>query len=297
MRLLNNLLSANLIQLAQRHPRLTIKYLGGNYLARCLSTKARLAILSHHYEFLRHSMKRGFAAQLCDVRPVLWQIASSDAQFEIRMSFPYSLHHPDRTVDHEGDLALTMYMDSVPLYVMCMTIAPAGVAGITVPECGGAHTLFVGRIQGADGRFEQIRHATKMLHDISPRDVLFAAAQGIAGAIGAKVVVGVSTEEQLFRPDAGDAADAFFDYSKFWEMLGARRTADNLFALTLPLQEKPIEMIAQKHKSRTLRKRAFKKQLCAEVCEQFGTRFMADFKTDPQRLRSMQMAPDTRATA
>lgn len=276
LRLTSILLSTDLIELTQRHPKLTFKYLGGNYLARCLSTKARLSILTHHYGFLKRCMKSGVAKQLCDARPVLWQTTVDGAQIDIRLSFPYSLHHPDRTVDHEGDLAVTLYLDSVPLYVMCMTIAPAGVARTASPDGDGAHVLFVGRIQGADGRFDQIRHATRLMHDISPKDVLFAAVQGIAAAIGAKVIVGVSTGEQLHRPNSAADGSTFFNYDQFWELFGAERTEDNLFVLSLPLQEKPIEMIPQKHKGRTLRKRGFKKQLSAEVCERFGMHFLAN---------------------
>jgi uncharacterized protein VirK/YbjX len=293
LRLTSILLSTDLIELTQRHPKLTFKYLGGNYLARCLSAKARLAILTHHYGFLRRCLKTGFPKQLCDVRPVLWQAAIDDAQIDIRLSFPYSLHHPNRTVDYEGDFAVTLYLDSAPLYVMCMTIAPARI--VKTPLSGGdnGHALFVARIQGTDGRFEQIRRATKLMHDISPKDILFAAAQGIAAAIDAGVVIGVSTEEHLFRPEDGKEEGPFFDYDKFWETLGARRTEDNLFVLTLPPEEKPIETIAQKHKARTLRKRAFKKQVCADMCERFGTQFLAM----PSATAAVRVPAENRAAA
>jgi uncharacterized protein VirK/YbjX len=260
--------------LAKRHPKLAYKYVGGNYLARCFSTKTRLAILTKHYSYLKGYVVDDFLASIYDAKTTLWQECKDDLTFSIALSFPFSLHHPGRPVDYEGDLSLLFEIDSLPVYVFCFTIIPGEVVDDSAAGAGCDPALFISRIQGEGGHFPLIRKATKLLNEISPKDLLLTATQAIALSLNIRTLVGVSTEDQLSKNEHTGKQDIFFDYNHFWLSLGAERTAGNMFRLAIPLPEKPIELIAQHHRARTLRKRKFKEQLLRHVRNEFQERFL-----------------------
>lgn len=269
-RLLRILQSKEVMYVTQHHPKLVYKYLSGNYLARHLSIGRRLIMQTHHYEFTRTRMHAGFLRNVFADRPLIWQDASKDHRFRITLSFPFSPHHVNRVADHEGDLSLIFAMDDLPLYTLCFSVVPGRVVSVDRQD-----VLFLGRLQGADGRFEHIRQATRVLHDISPKDILLAALQGVANALGIDVIVGVSNAEQLSKSRGPRVEHVVFDYDSFWAALHAQRTVDNLFVLSLPMPEKPIETIAQKHRGRTLRKRRYKDSVSTAVCEEFRSQHLA----------------------
>ena len=269
-RLMRTLASPQIICLTKRHPKLVYKYLSDHYLARNMTARTRLAALTHHYEFVRTRLHPGFLENMLANRLPIWMDTVEGHRFDIKMSFPYSPHHPDRFADHEGDLALAFAMDDVPLYALCFSIVPGSAVNLAHGD-----VLFLGRLQGADGRFEQIRQATRLLHDISPRDILLEALQGIAATFGIAAIVGVSNAEQLSKSLGPNTEDVLFDYDRFWDALHAHRTVDNLFMLPLPIPEKPIETIAQKHRSRTLRKRRYKESVRTEICDEFRVHHLA----------------------
>ena len=51
--------------------------------------------------------------------------------------------------------------------------------------------------------------------------------------------------------------------------LGGVKLDRNMFLLSAPLPHKPIKAIKQHHRSRTLRKRAFKELVKEQVCREF----------------------------
>lgn len=292
LRLTRILTSPHALRLTQRHPKLAYKYLGGNYLAHNLSTGTRLATLINHYDFLRQHVVEDFLPRIFDTRQRLWQEACGDHIFSIALSFPMSLHHPGRTVDHEGDLALTFLMDAVPLYVFCFTIIPTSAMQDIDARVAGRQAIFIGRIQGVGGRYDEMKKATKLLHDISPKDLLLAATQAVALSLGIRTLVGVRTEDQLSRGEQMPSDENFFDYDGFWMALEAERTKCNRFLLPLPLPEKPIALIAQHHRSRTLRKRRFKEHLMEEVRDTFQTEFLKKSSATHHVSKSDQVCVD-----
>jgi uncharacterized protein VirK/YbjX len=270
-RLLRTLASPPTAGLLRRHPQLAFKPYGGNYLALNMNARTRLDALLHHYAFVQARLHAGFLEAALSGRLVLWHDAVGDRRFAATLCFPRSPHHADRFADHEGDLALTFAMDGVPLYALCFSIVPGHIVRLDVPDA-----VFIGRLQGADGRFDAIREATRLLHDISPRDILLTVLQGMARALDIRMLAGVSNAEQLSKSRGIRRDEVLFDYDGFWHALHAQRTIDNLFVLPLPLAERPIDTIAQKHRSRTLRKRRYKDGVCVMACNAFRVQCLAD---------------------
>jgi uncharacterized protein VirK/YbjX len=272
LKLLQTLSLPHARDLLHSHPRLAYKYLGGNYLARTFSATTRLRILHTHYHYLMEYVCDDFLAQVFAARQILWEDSRQEHHFSISLSFPHCLHHPGRRVDHEGDLSLLFQIDGTPVYVICFTIAPGEVFKANGMNVGSEKTLFIARIQGEAQQLQNIRRATKLLHEISPRDLLLVATQALATSLDIDTIVGINSANQLATPPECKQ-ELFFDYEKFWSELGADRLDDGFYTLPVPLPQKPLAEISQHHRTRTLRKREFKRQVMEAVAHRFNLRF------------------------
>lgn len=194
----------------------------------------------------------------------LWTCERQGHQFNIRGSGPCAV-----SGHREGELTVTLQMDGIDLCKISFSIVPASTlslpTGSTPPRLG--HTLYMGRVQGAAGAFEQIRLATKVCHDIAPPDLLMSAVAGMAGALGFEVIGGVGIEHSI-SSESIQHSNMSFDYTEFWDRYHGTKTADGHHLMSLPFQEKPIQDIAAKHRKRTLVKRAFKREVsqAAQAC-------------------------------
>ncbi len=259
MALLKTLSSHSIAALRGLHPKMKYKYLRKNYLFTSLSTTDALGILKHHYRTLSEKISPDFFPRLFNEQPVLWRHQTGECGFGIRVGFPRDLNHLDRMHDHEGDLSLLFEANGVPIYILCLTLIPRHIAKRNFCLDQAGHVLFIGRVQGVSGRFSEVRAATKALHDITPARLLLSAAEAIAAIFDAGFIVGVPNDLQLSKYKMGHELEQFFDYDTFWTSLGADKTASGFFIMPANLPDKPIESIQQKHRSRTLAKRRFRK--------------------------------------
>jgi uncharacterized protein len=239
--------------LSARYPRLAYKWLGRS-LSLGFSARTRLRIGLSHYQYLRDHTPPQLLGRLFDEPRLLWEEAVDAHHFRIVLSFP----RPD---DQEGDLALSFEMDGLPVCMTSFVFCEGGLLGLDAGT-----VMFVARMQGGAGRFEQVRVATQTCMDIVPADLLMAALSSLAQAFGVQRMVGVQTIHQVSR-ELKVGAPPFFDYDGFWSSYGSRRSADGLHLMALPYPEKPIDHIRSKHRGRTRRKREFKGRLAATVLQ------------------------------
>lgn len=256
-------------QLVYRHARLPFKYLSGSYLAHGLSARARLQAAHHHYAFLNGLIRGNSLAMLHDEGIRLWDAALEDIDLAIELSFPLSFDHPGRKEDQEGDLLLVFVADSRPCFAIGFTVVPVSLAGI-----GGAaeSALFIGRVQGVCRDADLVRRVTRSLGDISPRDLLWSALEGIASALHIGHALGVSNDSHVLNSERGEGFT--FDYDAYWQALGGTRTPQQWYWLTLPVQGKPLAEIPQKHRRRTERKRQAKAAVRQAVADCFRSNLM-----------------------
>ncbi|WP_295999347.1 DUF535 family protein [Rugamonas sp.] len=260
--------------LLHRYPTIRYKYLRENYLLHSLSTAQSLEVMNYHYSVLGACVSPNFFPQLLGQSLVLWQEEVNGATFRVRLSFPRDAKLPDRLHDHEGDIAIIFESDAVPLSVLCMTLVPEKIAFHCWGIADASRALFVGRIQGVPGKFDTLRAATKAMKDIIPARILLCAVEAIGRALGVDRIVGVSTTRQLSYGKTAEVG-TFFDYDDFWRQLGGEERADGLFLLPASLVEKAIEQVAQKHRSRTLAKRRYRKSIEDAIHANFALKFMA----------------------
>lgn len=242
--------------LTRRSPRLVTKYLR-HYLASGFDKKTRRDILEFHYRFLEARVIAQFSDML-ELEPLLWRHESVEPACSIRLAFNPKDHY-------EGDLSLVFYQDKTYLYEMSFSIVPGGAVGNAAET-----SLLIARVQGAKDRFDEIRNVTKACGDNAPAVLLACVAFQLAAVLGAKAVVGVSNDEQLWNDEKG----IVFDYDRFWLQFGAQRNARGFYEIAIPYTQKPLEEISLSHRRRTRIKREFKGRAAYVAGENFQNLYL-----------------------
>lgn len=245
VRLLRVLAHPGVLPLAQRCPRLAYRYLGEFYLAKGLSRKARLSILTNHYAYLRERVAADFFAKIYDARQLAWRDDIDGHRFDIVMFFP-------KDHDREGEVCLAFECDGVRLYELSFTIGAGPAIGL---PCGQA--VLISHVQGVAGAMDLTRAATRVCHGSAPPYLLLAAVEGIALALEIDMLVGVGTNRQCLRPA--------FNHDDFWRSLSGAADAADFYPIALPFPEKPIELIKRNHRARSLRRRALRSRIAEQV--------------------------------
>jgi uncharacterized protein VirK/YbjX len=254
--------SSNLRPLLRIEPRLMFKFLG-DYLAADLSRSERAAMLIHHYAVLKARADREFFSRIAEQRLELWQLEVEEHIHRIWLSFP-------RTPHGEGDLTLIFEADGVDIYTLSFTIGPGSIAGLASPDA-----MFIARVQGMGNGIDRIREATKSCGDVSPAALLIAAVEGIAQTLDIDNMIGIGADVHVVLKKTGRLENLVKAYDEFWTTLGGSRLARNMYHLTVPGSAKSILEVKRDHRSRTQRKRRFKKSVRNRVSETFRERALA----------------------
>jgi uncharacterized protein len=239
--------------LSRARPDLARKYLWPCF-ARRFERRRRLDVMMSHYQILAERAPTTFMGNLLESPVTLWERHADATRFAI------SLEYPPRRWDLEGELSLLFEMDGAPLYRLLLTLADG--ATFDRPE---RRLLFVGAVQGNNGLFDSIRSATKALGDVAPRTLLLAATAGLAGAFGVDAMLAIGNEQHITR-HATPTEKFPFDYDQFWGEMGGM-PSDGFFVLSVPLPEKPIEMVAATHRRRAIKRRATRDAVGQQVRE------------------------------
>jgi len=277
-RLIATLNAGRVAPLSQIHPKIKYKYLRGNYLSKSLSVRHSQEILRYHYLCLSSKISPDFFRRLLDEFPVIWESTVGENSYKIRLAFQRNLDRPYRIVDHEGDLLLLFEANDITLYVMCATITPGELARTCWNTANSNRAMFIGKIQGVKGTHEAMRAATKAMSDVAPPRMLLCAVEAMSRIFQIDTIVGVSNREQLSKNNADYESSIHFDYDTFWTSIGAHETDRNAFFLDSSLPEKPIELVQQKHRSRTLAKRRFRKGIVEAIQENLSRDLLSGAK-------------------
>ncbi len=232
-------------------PLMPFKYLS-EYLKTGLTRQERAAILVRHYRLLRENVDEHFFQQIVEGGMELWREQLAGSSYSMFLTFPRETHH-------EGDLALIFRADDTNLYTVSFTLGPGSVAGIDA-----TNVMYIARVQGKGGAFDQIRKATKDCHDIAPSSLMLSAAEGIALELKLERIIGISANTQLSAARS-EPRGLVAAYDDFWTALGATKLTSDMYQMTVPLTEKSILATKRCHRSRVKRKRAFKARVREQV--------------------------------
>ena len=244
-----------LAEAVRNHPRLPFKYLARSYLIRDLPISARAACLSHHYERLRSILPVWLLRQALLEEITLVALHEDGLHFAVKMSLsqPY---------DTEGELSLNLVMDGKVIYVMGFSIVPGWVAKSTAKDI-----FLVARLQGTKGFQQELSRATRSLCQVGPTQLLMAALEGMASALGIEVLASISGVKQISYDEK--YAESFRrSYDDFFNQRGIPLSEDGFFVTQLPLREKSMVEIKRGHKIRTREKRAFRQEV-QKACADF----------------------------
>jgi uncharacterized protein VirK/YbjX len=220
------------------------------YLARSFTKKERRAAIKQHYAYLSARISENFYPVLLRDRPNLWQGTIGSHVFAVRLAF-------NEEIPQEGDLLLEFLEDLVPLYYLSFTIVPGSLVGSEAEL-----VLLIARIQGAFGRFETIRRATKACRGFLP-NLLIAAIQGISEALNVWVIAGVRNKEHLTaNADDSLSRNISFDYDAFWRT-HVGDEGEKFYLMSVPIPDKPLEMTSPRHRARTRQRRQLKREIAA----------------------------------
>ena len=81
-------------------------------------------------------------------------------------------------------------------------------------------------------------------------------------------MIGISAGTQLSLERARPRG-LLTPYDEFWIAVGGLKLEGDMYHLTVPLAEKPLQLIQRCHRSRVRRKRAFKKLVSEQVRAKF----------------------------
>lgn len=238
--------------LTKHRPRFAYRY-WGNYLAHGFCVNSRAAILANHYSFLNSHVAEDFVARICEDKIVLWDEFRDNSLYSIALLCP-------RISNFEGDLSLVFQEDSSTLFTMSFTFAPGKMLNIEENQ-----VLLACLLQGARGKFDSIRRATKAFNEISPPSLLLSAAEAIAASLKITSIIGVGAQAQISVGGEQSENQGAFAYDDFWLSSGAEKINGHLFRVTTLQNEKPLSLIKSNHRSRVKRKRQFKASLVDQI--------------------------------
>lgn len=233
-------------------PVFPFRHLSRDFLLPRLSAKVRTASILNHYRFLMARMSNP------DLGGVSLLAHKSNGR-----DFAVTFGPPAADVLMEGESLLQLLVDGRPVYHLQFTIVPGWVVHSQQRD-----VIFVQRLQGAKGCFEQISAATRAFADVAPPLLLVSVLEGIAAAWGIHEMACISAQSQVSCRLSSERFSAPFReaYDEFFLQLGARRVCADFFSLQLPIADKPMELIGNGHKARTRRKRAFRHEIASRVC-------------------------------
>ncbi len=239
--------------------RYTLPYLSDNF-----DRATRLELLISHYGFMNQQLGAAFCDGVVKGNLELWSSDQPDHHFSIQVSGPCAA-----SGHREGELTFTLRMNGAALHKLSFSIVSTRLLSLPSGSisAGHEHTIYIGRVQGVAGTFEETREATKACHDIAPPDLLMAALSGMATALGIESIAGVSIEHSI-SSELIQESNTSFDYTAFWDRYHGQKTGNGHHLMAVPFPEKPIQAIAAKHRKRTLIKRGFKHEInqAARAC-------------------------------
>jgi uncharacterized protein VirK/YbjX len=234
---------------------LPFKYLSTKYVIRGLPASKRARCFIHHFRFVRNRLPYSFLRQRQQREITIFETRHGAIAYAVTLGFP------PKNANLEGELRLQLLVDGVQTQVLQFTVVPGWAL-----QSNEKDVVFIQRLQGMKGCYQQIRSATKALKEVAPPALLVASLQGLADAWGIREMAGISARSQYCYDER--CSTLFTEaYDDFFVDLGCTPTTADFFSGPLPVREKPVEQITNGHKARTRKKRAFKLQIAAAVCQ------------------------------
>jgi uncharacterized protein VirK/YbjX len=226
------------------------------YLTATLPMAARLAALASHYQFV---FQRGLGPIVAQASRIAIPLAAVEGK--TGAGYQVVLRSVG-TLEREGELTLQLCEGDRPLVSVAFTFAWRGESA----------AVSIGCIQGAnsDGTLDAIRHATRELHGLRPKQLLVTLVRQLGHAFGCERLYLVSNENRVVR-GAMRAGRVRSDYNQLWCELGAERQPDGDYLLPCAaLRPLDLESVASNKRAAARRRHQTMAALVAAVTARLG---------------------------
>jgi uncharacterized protein VirK/YbjX/nucleotide-binding universal stress UspA family protein len=217
------------------------------YISRHYDFAARRKSVLNHYALANRILQADAAELLARGKClVLASLAGKGEQ-----AYCVTLRKTDK-FDREGELVLSL-MDAGNdrgIYSLVLTLGMSR-ARLFHPEI----CMRIGCMQGpcGDDARELIRHTTKGLHGIRPKDFLTDALYALASAWNIGALYGIGNSIRIFS-----GARTHADYDSFWRSMGALPSHDGFFELPLMLSHHQLSEVPSRRRSEYRRRMALR---------------------------------------
>ena len=214
-----------------------------SYVSRSLSTDNKARILTHHYLFLKDNLGERYLRKLFSDGIECFKECSDEDEYTVVLSSSSML-------EFEGSLSLYFMVNRVKIYTLSFTIAPGNIF-----NCKGDSIIFISCLQRDSKQIDNNIKATKYFKDILPSVILMRVMEAMATSLNIQTCIGISARNQLSLSDEAEYVRFYNIYDEFWLNNGAT-LVDGNYTFSIPLPQKYIQAIQQKHRNRTIKKRA-----------------------------------------
>lgn len=185
--------------------------------------------LEGHYQMLDKAFGQDKVAQIHGEGLTIWQRDMGTAEIRVVLQYVHIMRF-------EGQMCIRLYVGDTCIYYAHVHFYD--------------NAIWVGGIQGGKGQLEQNKILTKASYGIRPQNFIYLALIGIAKKLNLRAIYGISSEYHVYQNENKSKEKVIFDYSAFWQELGAEASDDGVwYSLPLEYPRKPIEDIASKKRS------------------------------------------------
>ena len=213
-----------------------------SYLSGSFNTGQKLAILRHHYGYLKNVLDIAQLRTLFKQGITCYQDCTTGNAYNILLTPGYML-------EFEGSLSVSLLMNNIKIAMLSFSVAPG-----TVFDLPDEHVIYIANLQRFGGHNDDIHKATKHFNDIIPAAILLKVVEALAGVLKISTCIGISAQNQLTSIVMNDHERFYSIYDQFWlNHGGVLKNGD--YIIPLPLAQKPLEQVKQTHRNRTVKKR------------------------------------------
>jgi uncharacterized protein VirK/YbjX len=213
-----------------------------SYLSGAISTNHKRKILAHHYSFLKRAFCGSQLIQLYNGGVVFYTEQCGQNEYKVTLAASGML-------EFEGSLSLIFEMNSQKVASLLFSFAPGNVFDLK-----DKHIVFISCLQRVGKQAENAYAATKYFSDNNMATILLKVLEAAAINFGITKAIGVGCDNQLTAKLTCEHERYYSIYDQFWlNSSGVKRNGDYL--IELPMAQKPILLIKQTHRNRTIKKR------------------------------------------
>ncbi|WP_461451428.1 DUF535 family protein [Mucilaginibacter sp.] len=213
-----------------------------DYLSGAFTTDEKAQILCHHYRFLRETFNTRQLKLIFNDGVEFFREENDNGTYSIVLN-------TSSTLEFEGSLSIFLKFDDIKIATLSFSIAPGSIFSIDEE-----HVAYITCTQRIGQHKPRILAAIKHFRDIVPSVLLMKSFEAMLTKLNIHSCIGISYKNQLTALKNNEDEKYFSFYDALWMNYGGIDIGGN-YLIPLPLGQKPLILIKQTHRNRTVKKR------------------------------------------